>query len=192
VVVASVIDLDGHHPSIAAGSADAFASWMAGAEPAMRDVLRSFAAAVDVEAVLQEALLRVWQVAPRFSPDGRPNGLLRLGVRIAKNLAISEARRKRTEAVDPDDLDREVAADVPAPPDPLLRRAIEECRQRLPQKPALALGARLESAGAEPDAILAERLGMRTNTFLQNFGRARRLLLECLEQRGVRLEVESA
>lgn len=45
--------------------------------------LRSFAAKVDTEAVLQESLLRVWQVAPKVVPDGRENCLLRLGVRIA-------------------------------------------------------------------------------------------------------------
>ena len=56
----------------------------------------SFAAVVDVEAVLQESLLRVWQVAPRFDADGGPNGLLRLAIRIARNLAVSELRRTRT------------------------------------------------------------------------------------------------
>ncbi len=34
--------------------------------------------------------------------------------------------------------------------------------------------ARLAAGGAEPDATLAAGLGMRVNTFLQNFGRARR------------------
>ncbi|MCZ7684030.1 MAG: hypothetical protein M5U28_36765 [Sandaracinaceae bacterium] len=78
---------------IAAGDADVFATWMAGAEPALRAGLRRFAAHVDTEAVLQETLLRVWQVAPRFVPDGRPDGLLRLGHRIARNLAVSEIRK---------------------------------------------------------------------------------------------------
>ena len=48
--------------------------------------------------------------------------------------------------------------------------------------------ARLASAGGEPDAALAGGLGMRTNTFLQNFGRARRLLSGCLRGKGVALE----
>jgi RNA polymerase sigma-70 factor (ECF subfamily) len=38
--------------------------------------------------------------------------------------------------------------------------------------------------------MLAERLGMRLNTFLQNFTRARKLLAECLEKRKVDLAVE--
>jgi RNA polymerase sigma-70 factor (ECF subfamily) len=43
----------------------------------------------------------------------------------------------------------------------------------------------MSSQGAEPDARLAERLHMSLNAFLQNFTRARKLLAECLEKRGV-------
>jgi RNA polymerase sigma-70 factor (ECF subfamily) len=81
---------------------------------------------------------------------------------------------------------------TPRVPDPMLRARIVECRERLPQKPAQALAARLEAAGAEHDARLAERLGMTKNTFLQNFTRARALLAECLEKRGVDLDAELA
>ncbi|HVV86948.1 MAG TPA: sigma factor, partial [Kofleriaceae bacterium] len=90
-----MIDLDAHLPAIVAGETAAFGRWLAGAEPGVRDSLRSFARVIDVEAVLQEALLRVWQVAPRVNLDGRPNALLRLAHRIAKNLAIDELRRAR-------------------------------------------------------------------------------------------------
>ena len=65
-----------------------FARWLSLAEGRLRDSLRPFATRVDVEAVLQESLVRVWQVAPRFVPDGRPDALLRLAIRIARNLAI--------------------------------------------------------------------------------------------------------
>src|SRR6266540_1570421 len=82
--------LDDLLPAIGAGDATAFARWLAGAEGRLRDSLRSFAARVDTEAVLQEALIRVWQVAPRVTPDGKPDALVRLGVRIARNLAVSE------------------------------------------------------------------------------------------------------
>jgi DNA-directed RNA polymerase specialized sigma24 family protein len=185
-----VRDLDHHLSAIVSGDDGAFASWLAFAEPVIRGTLRSFAASVDTEAVLQEALLRVWQVAPKVVPDGRENVLLRLGVRIARNLAISEARRARGV-----ELDLEAVAEIPAlgpvdPSDPFLRRAIEECRDALPPKPKEALTARLVSGGSEPDAELASKLGMRTNTFLQNFTRARRLLLECLEKHGVSIEAE--
>ena len=181
-------DLDRHLPQIAAGDSDAFARWIAGGEHRLRESLKSFAALVDVEAVLQETLLRVWQVAPRVQPDGRPDCLLRLSIRTARNLAIDEARRARRATVDPGVLERaladaEQAASLESPPDPLLFRAIRQCHAALPDKPREALTARLE-AGGEPDASLAARLGMRLNTFLQNVTRAKRLLLECLERRG--------
>ena len=89
------LDLDAHLDGIAAADPGAFARWVAGAEHGLRDGLRSFAASVDVEAVLQEALLRTWQIAPRVRPDGRPNALFRMAATIARNLALSELRRRR-------------------------------------------------------------------------------------------------
>jgi RNA polymerase sigma-70 factor (ECF subfamily) len=184
-------DLDPHLRAIAAGDPDAFGRWVAGAERRLRESLRRFAASLDVEAVLQETLLRVWQVAPRFAPDGRPDALLRLGVRIARNLAVSEIRRSSGRPVDEDEIDFERPADPrPGGTDPHLRRHLEECREKLPRQPARALAERLQAAGGAPDEILAERLGMRLNTFLQNFTRARKLLAECLKRRGVDLEAE--
>lgn len=187
-------DLDHHLPGIAAGDANAFGRWVAAAEPQVRDTLRPFAASVDAEAVLQESLLRVWQTAPRFAPDGRPNALLRMAVRIARNLAVSEVRKLRTDHVDAEDLERALARleayVAHEAPDPLLRKLVEECRRKLPGKPSEALAQRLVSGGAEPDATLAERVNMRLNTFLQNVTRARKLMAECLKKRGVDLEAE--
>jgi RNA polymerase sigma factor (sigma-70 family) len=186
------MDTDAELSAIIAGDADAFGRWLAAAERPVRESLRSFAAVLDVEAVLQEALLRVWQVAPRFVPDGRPNGLLRLAVRIARNLAISEVRRLRTVPAEPDDVEAALAAAErpPAPPDPLLREAIRACRERLPEKPRQALDARIAGAGGRDDLDVAESLGMRLNTFLQNVTRARQFLADCLRKRGVVLDVE--
>jgi RNA polymerase sigma-70 factor (ECF subfamily) len=99
-----MLDLDLYLAAIGAGDPEAFARWVAGAEPSLRATLRPMAAHVDAEAVLQEALLRVWQVAPRCQPDGRPNSLLRLGARIARNLAIDELRHNRATAIDPETL----------------------------------------------------------------------------------------
>jgi RNA polymerase sigma-70 factor (ECF subfamily) len=183
-------DLDIHLQAIAAGDDEAFAAWLAEAERLLRSSLRGFTRTVDVEAVLQEALLRTWQVAPRVVPDGRANTLLRVGLRIARNLAVSETRRRRASSLD--DEPGEADAPPPRPPDPILRRVIADCRERLPDKPAAALAARLGAAGGEPDELLAERLGMRKNTFLQNFTRARRMLLDCLQKHGVDLEAELA
>lgn len=190
------LDLDRQVPRIVAGDHDAFAEWMRGAEPRIRDSLRSFAAHVDVEAVVQETLLRVWQVAPRFIPDGRENGLLRLGISIARNLAISEVRRRRVKPAEIEALEAEgpaveyAALDPARPGDPLLRGRIEECVRRLPRQPERALMARLAAAGREPDKTVAERLGMRLNTFLQNVTRARKLLAECLKRAGIDLALE--
>jgi RNA polymerase sigma-70 factor (ECF subfamily) len=187
-------DLDAHLFAIVTGDAGAFGRWVAGAEPTLRASLRPFATKVDTEAALQEALLRTWQVAPRHAPDGKPNSLLRLSLRIARNLCIDEARRARVTPADVEALEQASLAfaepGAPSSPDPLLRRVIEECRKLLPGKPAEALAARLASGGAEPDETLAERLGMRLNTFLQNFGRARKLLGECLEKHRVDLDAE--
>ena len=186
------MDLDEHIAGIQSGDPVAFGRWLAAAEPTLRLTLRSFATVVDVEAILQEALLRVWQVAPRFLPDGEPNSLFRFAVRMTRNLAISEQRRGGMHRLQ--ELTAERAAAVPAlevsPPDPLLRRRIEECQDALPNKPGLALLARLASDGTEPDDVLAARLSMRVNTFLQNVTRARRLLEECLSLHGVDLRGE--
>jgi RNA polymerase sigma-70 factor (ECF subfamily) len=190
-------DLDVYLPAIAAGDEEAFASWLVGGERRVRLSLRSFAPHVDTEALLQEALLRVWQVAPRVKPDGRPDALLRLAIRIGRNLAVSELRRAWLRPVAIDELERAAATVEEMPPpdrvgDPFLRQAIVECRKRLPAKPARALEARLVSAGSERDTALAERVGMRPNTFLQNISRARRLLEECLRRRGIDLATELA
>lgn len=180
-------DLDVYLPAIAAGDLDAFACFLAGAERPLRLALASFCATVDVEAVVQEALLRVWQVAPQFTSDGRPQSLLRFAHRCARNLCLTEARRRGLAPTTADEEAVAQAADLTAEalPDPLLRRAVQACRDKLPAKPGVALAARLESDGETADATLAARLGMSLNTFLQNFTRARKLLAECLRKRGV-------
>ena len=173
------------------GDADAFAQWMTTAERPLRLSLGRFARSVDTEAILQETLLRIWQFAPRFQSDGRPDGLLRLGHTIARNLAISETRRARTVAIDPHILAETADESIEhLKPDPHLRATIENCRDKLPQRPGQALSARLQSRGQYRDGELARGVGMKTNTFLQNVSRARKLLADCLEQNGVDLNLE--
>lgn len=193
------MDLDAHLPAILHGDTRAFGRWMAGSEARIRDSLRSFAAVIDVESILQEALLRVWQCAPGFVSDGRPNGLLRLGIRIARNLAVSEVRRTKSRPVADEDLEVALARAEQVDfgdrgPDPMLREVLATCRDRLPAQPRAALDARIGSAGSDEsvrsDDDLAVLLGMRLNTFLQNFTRARRLLAECLKKHGVVLGEE--
>jgi DNA-directed RNA polymerase specialized sigma24 family protein len=172
---------------IAAGDSRAFGLWVAGCEHSLRVSLRKYAASVDTEAVLQEALLRVWQVAPKFKPDGRPDALLRFASVTARNVALSEIRRLGTQPPAEETPDVAVLA---TSPDPLLRAAVRDCRDKLPGQPRLALDQRLESAGGDDDHVLAERVGMKLNTFLQNFTRARKLLAECLQKRGIDLQTE--
>lgn len=191
-----MIDLDAYLTAIVAGDADAFGSWVAGAEYRLRLSLKSFAPYVDVEAILQETLIRLWQVAPRIKPDGRSDVLVRYGVRIARNLAITEMRRLKVHI----EVITSVAAETEDPlppsgrhhPDPFLRRVIAKCRRHLPPKPGQAIAVRLESGGRIADETLAEGLGMKLNTFLQNIIRARKLLAECLKRHGVDLQEEMA
>lgn len=188
------VDEDRHLAGIAAGDADAFAAWLSCCEASVRLSLRGFATVVDTEAVLQEALLRVWQAAPRLVPDGKPNSLLRFAVRVARNTAVSELRRTRSRAgaeLLPEQaesaLDREALEATPEAPDPFLRAATVECLGKLPDRPKSALAARFEHAGHEPDDTLASRLGMTKNTFLQNVTRAKKALAECLQGKGISL-----
>lgn len=154
----------------------------------MRLSLRSFASVVDTEAVVQETLLRCWQVAPTLVPDGGPDPLLRMGVRIARNLSIDHTRRRSHVYVEPVVLEDRVA-ETPVEPDPHLRAAIALCRQKLPRRPARALTERLRGHSAH-DSQLAARAGMQLNTFLKNVGRARSLLKECLRRAGIDLASE--
>jgi DNA-directed RNA polymerase specialized sigma24 family protein len=183
-----MVDLDQEFDSIVAGDSAAFARWVAGAELALRLSLARFATHVDVEVAVQEALLRTWQVAPRLERDSKGNTLLRFATRAAHNLALDELRRHRGGTSAPIE---EVAMVPPVEPDPFLRRAVAQCRDRLPAQPAKVLQARLASEGAEPDAALAAELGMKLNTFLKNFGRARQLLLDCLGRKGIALGWEA-
>jgi RNA polymerase sigma factor (sigma-70 family) len=181
------LDLDQYTAAIQSGDADAFGEWLSFAEAPLRQSLQSFAHRIDTEAVLQEGLLRLWQAAPHYTHDNKPNGLLRFALRIIKNAAIDELRKRRSEPTEDATLERlvEEQSAEPAQPDPILRKTIQSCREKLKGKPSFVLDARLQSEGAEPDQELAARLQMTLNTFLQNFTRARKLLLECLEKNGV-------
>lgn len=180
-------DLDSLHPAIAAGDLDALASFMASAEAPLRRALGSFATHADVEAVVQETFLQLWQVAPRLVLDGEPQALLRFCHRCARNLCLTQVRRRTRAQRYVDELANrdEPRLEPEAAPDPLLRAALAECQAALPRKPQAALLSRLTAEGDVADVSLAERLGMTLNTFLQNFTRARRLLAECLRKRGV-------
>ncbi len=180
-------DLDELLPAIAAGDPEAFGRWMAAAEPGLRRSLRGFAAQVDTEAVLQEGLLRVWQVAPRVTADGKGNSLLRLAHRVVRNAALDEARRMGNRMEAPTEELDAVAVSVSAP-DPWLREALAACFEALPPTPKKLLTLRLQSQGGVHDKVLARRAKKKLNTFLQAITRAKKLLGRCLETKGVSWE----
>jgi DNA-directed RNA polymerase specialized sigma24 family protein len=171
------------------GDQDAFAKWMAMVELTLRCRLARFARAVDVEVIMQETFMRMWLVAlDKTRAIEGENASLRFASAIAQNVAREEARRTRREQfVDPRDLDRLQKDWVdPETTDPALGKAIRACVESLPSKPKTALKARIRD-GHLPDRDLAREVRMKLNTFLQNIVRARRLLGDCLERRGVRL-----
>jgi RNA polymerase sigma factor (sigma-70 family) len=172
------------HQLIVAGDQERFAHWLARCEEPLRLSLRNFARVVDVEAVVQETALRVWQSAARIEPDGRPGFLLRWAITVARNLARDTARRAGREVA----LDEGYDAPAPsstAPGDPILNSRIRVCREQLPPKPAAAIEARLSFGGTVSDRQLAERIEMTFDAFRQNLSRARHLLEQCLERAGI-------
>ena len=172
--------------AIAQRNEAAFASWMGRSEESMRLSLRSFARSVDVEAVVQDALMRAWQVAPMLEPDGKPNVLLRWAVTVARNRARDIVRRSGRE-LPLDDLDDMPALPAVAPSDPLLADRIKICFERLQGKPAVAFTTRLQASGRVSDRQLAEIASMTFDSFRQNLSRARKALEHCLERYGIRV-----
>jgi DNA-directed RNA polymerase specialized sigma24 family protein len=165
------------------GDHEGFTDWVRAVELPLRGALRRFARHVDVESITQECLLRMWRLAPTVKVEGE-NASLRYAVVLVRNLALREIERNRIYvSQNPDENEPDVLPDPP--PDPGLRRILIDCFRRLPQRPRQALLARITRSGAAPDRTLADGLGMRLNTFLQNIVRARRHLARCLESHGV-------
>ena len=132
----------------------------------------------------------MWRLAPGLELHGG-GASLRYALKLARNLAISEARRLRTiRRVDIEEVDDDPGVSVPPDPipDPRLRRAILACVEKLPSQPRAALDARIHEGGIRPDRDLARGLEMQLNTFLQNIVRARRFVAACLEKAGLPLK----
>ena len=181
---------DAHLEAIAAGDQDAFALWVAAAEPRIRLSLHRFSRYVDTEVVVQETLLRMWQLAPRFTPDGKPDALLRFAMVTARNLAITEAR-KNGRRLTAEQLSDEPEVIGPGEhSDDTLRETVKRCMRDLPRRPKRALRTRFRTSYVS-DAALASELGMTINTFFQNVRRGRQALLECLQRHGITLELKS-
>jgi DNA-directed RNA polymerase specialized sigma24 family protein len=168
----------------------AFGQWAGRVERPVRLYLRPWAASVDVECIVQEALLRMWL---RANDDGAEpltgeNASLRFCCRVAWNLARNESRKRARETVtDPQGMP-EVSVGPEEPSSPGLRQAIADCVQALGEKLRSSLLARLEDRGLSGDVAIAESLAMTKNTFLQNIVRARKQVAACLGGKGVAIE----
>jgi DNA-directed RNA polymerase specialized sigma24 family protein len=171
------------------GNHQAFADWMGSVELPIRLALKRFAQAVDVEAVLQEAFLRMWLLSQDQERElSGENASLRFAIGVARNLARSEARRwGREKFLPPDDLPEPAVEPEPIA-DTGLRRAIMECLEKVAAKPLQALRARMQFGGMIPDRDIASKVRMSLNTFLQNIVRARKQVAACLERKGIPLQ----
>ena len=169
------------------GDQAAFGDWAGRVERPLRRRLWRFARAIDVETVMQETLLRMWA----FARDAErvlegENASLRFAHGIAWNLARNMARKHgKLKFFPPEELDPSVPDEQADPPsDVFLMQHIRDCVAALSDKLRTVLSMRLERAH-EHDSVLAEKLAMTKNTFLQNIVRARKAIDECLQRKGV-------
>jgi RNA polymerase sigma factor (sigma-70 family) len=172
--------------AIVARDQDAFSHWFARCEIKLRRSLRSFAQVTDVEAVVQDTALRVWQRASTIRPDGRPECILRWAVTVALNAARNEAKRSGHQLPLGPTVEG-LAHSTTNMPDPVLRVRIQSCRERLGATPRLVLDAQLTDAGQHSSRELAMTLGMTADAVRQNLVRARRALQRCLRTFGIDL-----
>ncbi len=174
--------------AVRGGNRYAFAHWLSMVEAPLRRSLQRYARDLDTEVILQETLTRMWMIGARGKDLEGENASLLLAFGVMRNVRREEQRRLKLagkrDGGRPED-HPDAATSNPTPPDPALRRAIARCFEKLPGRPRKAMEARLQ--GATPDRDLAEELGMKLNTFLQNIVRARKALAGCLEESGVRL-----
>lgn len=170
------------------GDERAFARWLSLVEIPLRRGLAPFARAVDAEGVLQETLHRVWIFAQeRGHTLTGENASLRWTLGVARNVARNEARRfNREYALPPEELSEPAVEPEPVS-DPALARIIRRCLEALPPRLREALQARLERGHLLSDRSLAQALGLKSNTFVQNVLRGRRHLAACMEENGAPL-----
>jgi len=164
--------------AIAARDLEAFSRWFARCEIPLKTSLRSFQPFVDVEAVVQDTAIKVWQHTSRIRPDGRSGFLLRWARTVALNAARNAARRHGRHGPMPDHED--IADDVRPMPDVFLRTRVQRCLERLPASQQLAFRARLDDRGSRTDRELAASIGMSFDAFRQTMTRGRKALVACL------------
>jgi DNA-directed RNA polymerase specialized sigma24 family protein len=182
--VADDYDVDlSEHSAIIARDRDVFSRWFARSELSLKRSLRSFAEVADVEAIVQDTAVKIWQGASRILPDGRPGFLLRWARTVAVNAARNAARQSGRHVSLPPDLP---AVDRPgAGSDPLLRERVRRCLERLLPGQRRAFEARISDGGSRNDRELASSSGMSFDAFRQHLARGRKALVGCLGSYGI-------
>jgi RNA polymerase sigma-70 factor (ECF subfamily) len=163
----------------------AFKDWFKRCEFPLRRSLRHFAAVVDVEAVVQETVIQIWEHdASRISRTSRPEFLLRWAIVVARNKALNIAKRTGRQ----DSLEAHVDLTTPAahaPGDPFLSARIRRCLEELPPTLRRVLEARVKDDGQHSDRELAGLLDTTFAAFRQNLARGRHGVEDCLKKHGI-------
>ncbi len=145
-----------------------------------RLALRLLGDTAEAEDVVQEAMLRLWQIAPRWQPGAAQPGTW--VYRVAMNLATDRLRRRRSVALDSVP---EPADDAPAPFDALLEtdrtRALEAALVQLPDRQREAVVLRHLEGLANPE--IADVMGVSVEAVESLTARGRRRLAELLSAR---------
>ena len=170
---------------------DAFGRWVTQHEIPLRLALRRFAELVDVEVIVQETAIVVWERAATIRPDGRRGFLWRWAVTVALNKARNEARRTARLAHDvtSTELENELADPDSArtQPDQMFIARLNRCRSQLPETLGRALDVRIEDNGQRSDRELATSIGVSFDAFRQSLARGRKALKQCLSSFGIDL-----
>jgi RNA polymerase sigma-70 factor (ECF subfamily) len=170
--------------SIAAGDQAAFAALVGQESSRLLRFARSLLAASPAEAeeVVQEALLRLWQQAPDWEPNGRVSTWLH---QVAYRLCIDNIRRRRP-SVEIETVEEALPDDGTGADQRLIRMdevsAVRAAIERLPerQKTALLLCHFQDMSQAEASAVM----GIGESAYESLLARARRRLRVLIEDGG--------
>lgn len=156
-------------------------------EMPIRLSLRSFARAVDVECVVQDTLVQMWiRRGEGCGPLGE-NASLRYAIEAARDVARSQASRTGCEALLPHDDVPELELPPDMEADLALRKAMLDCFNKLEPEEEHNLRWRME-LGWVRDVHFAEKYHMTTAALSETIARARKRVVRCLAQQGIKLE----
>ncbi len=153
-----------------------------------RLALRLLADPAEAEDIVQEAMLRLWQIAPDWQPGAaQPATWV---YRVAMNLATDRLRRRRSVALD---AVAEPADEAPAPLQAMLdadrERALEAALAQLPDRQRTAVVLRHLEGLSNPEIAALMEIGVEAVESLT--ARGKRRLAELLAPRRADLGYES-